>query len=165
MEDDIVRTVLVIAAVDALSSASMMAFTYDCLVGTSIWEIDCLKNKNITAYSNVGARGTKIKKTLEGMCVITIVFNKPIRFANMGARKMDMAVIISAKEKIRAKEINCTLNLKKNHVVSKVFTIKPPPNASIENKEVSFRTVFRDCGWRINLSELLKISSMLVKLK
>ena len=62
MEEDIVRTVFVMAAVDALSSAVMMAFTYDCLVGTSIWEMDCLKNRNITAYINVGAKGTIIKK-------------------------------------------------------------------------------------------------------
>ena len=106
--------------------------------------MDCLKNRNITAYSNVGAKGTKIKKTLEGICVMTIVFNKPIRFAKIGAIKMDMAVMISAMEKIRDKEINCTLNLKKNHVVSNVLTMKPPPKASIENKEDNFRTVFRD---------------------
>ncbi|MEJ2277549.1 MAG: hypothetical protein P8Y70_07355 [Candidatus Lokiarchaeota archaeon] len=38
MEDETVRAVFVIAAVDALSSGFIMALTYDCLVGTLRWE-------------------------------------------------------------------------------------------------------------------------------
>ena len=67
IEEEMVRAVLVIAAVDARSSGFMIALTYDCLVGTSICDIDCLRNRNITAYNKLGAKGTRTKKTLEGM--------------------------------------------------------------------------------------------------
>ena len=67
IDEDSVLTVFVIAAVEARSSGCIIAFTYDCLVGTSICDIDCLRNRNIAAYSKLGANGTRIKKMLEGI--------------------------------------------------------------------------------------------------
>ncbi len=48
-----------------------------CLVGTSICEMLCLRNRNVTAPKNEPASGTMMRKTFDNKCVDTIVLRLP----------------------------------------------------------------------------------------
>src|SRR5512136_1321308 len=67
MDEETVRVVLVRPAAAMRSPSSTMAMTYDCRVGTSIWDRDCLHRSRPTAPTGVGARATPMRKTFDGM--------------------------------------------------------------------------------------------------
>src|SRR6476620_12080725 len=83
-----------------LSSSLTMATMYDCLVGTSICDIVILIKYSIAAICKEGANATKMSKILDGRCVNTIVFTRPILSAIFAAAIYDKPVKTLADEKI-----------------------------------------------------------------
>ena len=67
------------------------AITYDCRVGASISTSDSRASSRAAAIGKLGARGTAIRNKLDGRWVNTIVFSRPIRFANHAAPRCEVA--------------------------------------------------------------------------
>src|SRR6266508_1833162 len=74
-----VRVRLVIPLAYERSCGFTTAATYDCRVGTSISTNDSRTRNSTIAIFTLGAKGTAIRTRLEGKCVNTIVFTKPMR--------------------------------------------------------------------------------------
>ena len=98
----VVRATLVMPAVAVRSSGSTTAIVYDCRVGTSICDTVWRRRKNATASHAVGARGTRTSSTLDGRCVNTIVFSRPIRCASQPAARSDSPEMIPTQKKTTA---------------------------------------------------------------
>src|SRR5919199_5401250 len=106
--------IFVIPAAAVLSFSLTTTTVYDCLVGTSICDRAILARYNAMANGSVGANATSIIKILDGICVNTIVFIKPILAASLAATRNEKAVRTPAIEKIRDRVVNSTPNLVKN---------------------------------------------------
>jgi hypothetical protein len=79
--------IFVIPAAAVISFSLTTATIYDCLVVTSICERAILAKYNAIVNGSVGANATSIIKILEGICVNTIVFIRPILSASFAAMR------------------------------------------------------------------------------
>src|SRR5689334_5686984 len=79
------RATLVADAAKVRSSGLTTAAVYDCRVGTSISTRASRQSRSAAATGNVGAKGTAMRKRLDGRCVNTIVFTNPMRRASQAA--------------------------------------------------------------------------------
>src|SRR5919108_5302686 len=86
------RLTLVAAAIALRSRGPTTAMVYDWLVGASIWTKKARTSQKSTASQASGRKGMAIKRRLEGMCVNTIVFTRPIRLASLAATHRETAV-------------------------------------------------------------------------
>jgi hypothetical protein len=66
------------------------------------------------ANGSVGANATSISKILDGICVNTMVFIKPILSASFAATRNENAVRMPAIEKMYDRVVNSTPNFAKN---------------------------------------------------
>ena len=71
------------------SPASTTAIVYACRVGTSICEMLKRISSMAIASGKVGISGTSISKTLDGICVNTIVLMSPILRASRVAERAE----------------------------------------------------------------------------
>jgi hypothetical protein len=74
-----------------------------------------LARYNAIVNGSVGANATSIIKILEGICVNTIVFIRPILSASFAATRNEKAVITRAIAKMCDRVVNSTPNFVKNH--------------------------------------------------
>src|SRR5207247_1954224 len=81
----IVRATPAIPAAAERSSGVTTAMRYDCLVGTSIWLMLNRARSTTAASGNVGIRGTRMRRRLDGICVATMVVINPNREARRDA--------------------------------------------------------------------------------
>jgi hypothetical protein len=94
------RDVFVTAFAGTLSWSVNNCAMKACLVGTSICEMLCLRNRNVTAPKNEPASGTRMRKTFDNKCVDTIVLRLPSFSARTGAAKVEKAVTTFTARKI-----------------------------------------------------------------
>src|SRR3712207_7014807 len=74
--------------------------TYEVRVGASICESALRTSSSATAGPRLGMNGTRMRQTLEGRCVNTIVFTSPIRLEIRTATKYDKAERMPVQKKI-----------------------------------------------------------------
>src|SRR3954454_17423776 len=74
-------------AAAARSAGGTTAITYELRVGTSICDNALRTNRSAIAYPSAGMNGIRIRQTLEGRCVNTMVLSRPIRLAMRAATR------------------------------------------------------------------------------
>src|SRR5689334_15274062 len=85
------RATFVVEAAKVRSSGRTTAAVYDWRVGTSISTRASRHNRRPAATGNDGAKGTAMRNRLEGRCVNTIVFTRPMRRASHAAPRCEVA--------------------------------------------------------------------------
>src|SRR5512144_3244259 len=80
-EEARLRGTAVTLAAAGRSGGVTTAITYELRVGTSICDSADRTNKKPSATGKLGDSAAKIRQRLDGMCVNTIVFTRPICFA------------------------------------------------------------------------------------
>src|SRR6185437_13824635 len=131
------RGTAVTLAAAGRSAGSTTAMTYDERVGTSISDNRLRNTRQATASGNVGAHAARIRKTLDGRCVNTIVLTKPKRAASRAVTKYENAAHRPVTKKITPAVPGERPKRWNSHSASSAFTTKPPPKASTENKAAS----------------------------
>lgn len=121
----------------------IIAFTYDVRVGTSIWEIQLRSHRSTAVPAKVGINGTHISNTLEGRCVQTIVFIRPIRLASGTVARAEIPERRFAPKKRPPRSASETPIFSWHHQAIKLCTQKPPPKESRAKRALSFITVGR----------------------
>src|SRR5687768_188392 len=87
----VLRVTFVTPLANVRSDGWTTAMTYDCRVGTSISTNASRARKTAAASGADGDAGAAIRKRLEGRCVQTIVFSKPMRRASHAATRCETA--------------------------------------------------------------------------
>jgi len=67
------------------SAGITTAITYDVRVGTSIWERAERTSSSVSTMVTFGENAARIRQTLEGMCVNTMVLTRPKRVPSRAA--------------------------------------------------------------------------------
>ena len=109
-----------------------------------------------TASPSEGMNGTRIKSTLDGRCVNTIVLSRPMRFPSQPAAIDDAACSSPATKNTRPMTSADVWNLVMNQYTTNVLTTNPPPKESTAKSAESCATVRRD---RTNGNRLPGVSS------
>ena len=86
------RGTAVIPAAAGRSAGVTTAITYDVRVGTSICESAARMSRSASTADRFGTKAARIRQILDGMCVNTIVFTSPIRFAIRAATRYENAL-------------------------------------------------------------------------
>src|SRR5882757_4904145 len=84
-DDARLRGTAVTLAAAARSGGVTTAITYEVRVGTSIWESAERTSNRPSTTRRFVENAARIRQRLEGMCVKTIVFTRPKRFASRAA--------------------------------------------------------------------------------
>src|SRR5256712_13517655 len=130
------RDVFVTAFAGTLSSSVNSCAMKACLVGTSIWEMLCLRNRNAIAAKNEPASGTIMRKTLDNKWVDTMVLRFPSFSARTSAAKVEKAVTTLTAGKISPRLDSDTLKTCTNQYDRTNRETRPPPTASLrENND------------------------------
>src|SRR6267142_7139271 len=102
------------------------------------------RRRTSTASLRFGISGTRIRRTLEGRCVKTIVRISPMHDASREARRADIPAKTFAQKKIAPSAAGLTPNRRKNQYAAKLCTTNPPANESRANRLESLSTTCRD---------------------
>jgi len=94
------RDVFVTAFAGTRSSSVNNCAMKACLVGTSICEMLCRRNRNTIAAKNEPASGTMMRKMLDSRWVDNMVLRFPSFSARTGAAKVEKAVTTLTERKI-----------------------------------------------------------------
>src|SRR5262249_25885298 len=86
------RGAAVIPAAADCSAGVTTAITYDVRVGTSICDSAARMSRNISTTGRLGTNAATIRQRFDGICVNTIVFTRPIRFAIRAATRYENAL-------------------------------------------------------------------------
>jgi hypothetical protein len=82
----------------------------------------------------LGAMAARIKHTLDGMCVNTMVLMRPIRFDNHAATGKEKADSTPLQKKNSPAAERDSSNLLNSHSATSDCTAKPPANESMLNR-------------------------------
>src|SRR5215813_1828787 len=93
-----------------------------------------------------GASGTQMRKMLDGKCVKTIVFTRPMRLANHAAAKCDPAFNTRITKNSKPSFASVAPNRRKNQYATNASVRKPPPNASMEKSAAILPTTPLEAG-------------------
>lgn len=107
------------------------AITYEERVGTSICESAARTRSSPSAASRLGAMAARIRHTLEGMCVNTMVFTRPICRESQAATGNEKAASRPDQKKNKPAADSDRPNLLNSHSAMSDCTANPPAKASI----------------------------------
>src|SRR5258708_36827095 len=110
------------------------AITYEERVGTSICDSAARTSSKARATSRLGATAARIRQTLDGICVNTIVFTSPMRRDSQAATGNENAARTPDQKKYTPAAASDKPNLLNSHNARRDCTAKPPANASTLNK-------------------------------
>ena len=131
-------------AAAARSAGVTAAMTNAVRVGTSICDNALRANRSPSASGRVGANAARIRNTLAGMCVNTIVLRRPIFFATTGAASCENADSRPVTKKNWPASGSESPKRSKSQSASSEFTTRPPANASTLKSAASLNTTRRD---------------------
>src|SRR5688572_8308677 len=120
----------VMLAAAGRSCGGTMAMTYDVRVGTSFCDNALRASRHAIAQPSVGMNGTRIRNTLDGRCVNTIVFTKPIRRAIRTATRYENEASTPAQKKMVPATAVESWNLSKSHSTTIESSTRPPAKES-----------------------------------
>src|SRR5262249_9199512 len=103
----------------------------------SICESAARTSRSVNATESVGEIAAKIRQTLDGMCVNTMVLTSPIRPDNQAATGNEKAESTPDQKKNRLADESENSNRSNSQSASSDCTTKPPAKASRLNKAAS----------------------------
>jgi hypothetical protein len=125
-------------------------------VGASICTRKARTSQQSTAIQTSGKKGIATRRRLEGMCVNTMVFTKPIRLASLAATHKETAVSTWEAKNSRPSSCGWMPKRVKNQYDAKLCPIRPVPKLSTVNRharvamrvrEDSLRGLTQRVGW------------------
>ena len=123
----------VMLAAAGRSAGVTTAITYEVRAGTSICASALRINRHAIARSRFGMNGARIRKTLAGRCVNTIVLIRPMRFARIGANNWENAESNPLQKKIVPAVETERSNFRNSHNASTDCRVNPLANESTLN--------------------------------
>src|SRR3954454_19116807 len=131
------RGTAVTLAAAARSAGFTTAITNEVRVGTSIWARADLTSNRMRTIVKLGENAATIRQMLEGMCVNTIVFTRPNRFARRAATGYENALSTFDQKKKTPAEASDMSNCWNNHSAKSDWTVNPPAKESRQNSAAS----------------------------
>src|SRR6267378_4258396 len=141
-----IRARLVTPPANVRSSGFTTAIRYDWRVGTSISESPSRRRNSTAAISKLPVNGMVKVRRLEGVCVNTMVFTRPMRAASQAAPKCENAFMMRAPTKSMPIAASDAANCAWKKYAKSALPWKPPAKLSSAKRKDIFVRMERLCG-------------------